>query len=238
MNLESEAIKTKYKKQKDKKSQNKNKKSNQSESLDLPITKEETISSSLDVDFNINPINIEKSQSFYYKKIGKTFAFFGDKDGNPLLIIGPHYPLFLFFMLLLTFFYFGVLSFFWRSISPKVKIMIIIFYIIFFVSYVYTAIINPGYPKHNLESRTGEPKNKFKFCNICKMYVNKEKLTFHCEECHICIEGRDHHCAWCGKCIGKRNLVSFYIWLFSLIGLIIAMTIGMVNAQLNMKGSY
>ena len=183
----------------------------------------------------MNPINIEKSQSFYYKKIGKTFTFFGDKDGNPLLIIGPHYPLFLLFICLLTFFYYGVLSFFWLFISTKVKILIIIFYIIFFISYVYTAIINPGYPKHNLESRTGEPKNKFRFCSICKMYVNKEKLTFHCDECHICIEGRDHHCAWCGKCIGKRNLISFYIWLFSLMGLIFAMSIGMVNAQLNMK---
>ena len=233
MNLESESIKTKYKKQKDKKPQNK--KIKESETLDLPITKEETISSSFDLDFNINPINIEKSQSFYYKKIGKTFTFFGDKDGNPLLIIGPHYPLFLLFICLLTFFYYGVLSFFWLFISTKVKILIIIFYIIFFISYVYTAIINPGYPKHNLESRTGEPKNKFRFCSICKMYVNKEKLTFHCEECHICIEGRDHHCAWCGKCIGKRNLISFYIWLFSLMGLIFAMSIGMVNAQLNMK---
>ena len=233
MNLESESIKTKYKKQKDKKPQNK--KIKESETLDLPITKEETISSSFDLDFNINPINIEKSQSFYYKKIGKTFTFFGDKDGNPLLIIGPHYPLFLLFICLLTFFYYGVLSFFWLFISTKVKILIIIFYIIFFISYVYTAIINPGYPKHNLESRTGEPKNKFRFCSICKMYVNKEKLTFHCDECHICIEGRDHHCAWCGKCIGKRNLISFYIWLFSLMGLIFAMSIGMVNAQLNMK---
>lgn len=233
MNLETESIKTKYKKQKDKKPQNK--KLKESETLDLPITKEETISSSFDLDFNINPINIEKSQSFYYKKIGKTFTFFGDKDGNPLLIIGPHYPLFLLFICLLTFFYYGVLSFFWLFISTKVKILIIIFYIIFFISYVYTAIINPGYPKHNLESRTGEPKNKFRFCSICKMYVNKEKLTFHCDECHICIEGRDHHCAWCGKCIGKRNLISFYIWLFSLMGLIFAMSIGMVNAQLNMK---
>ena len=233
MNLETESIKTKYKKQKDKKPQNK--KLKESETLDLPITKEETISSSFDLDFNINPINIEKSQSFYYKKIGKTFTFFGDKDGNPLLIIGPHYPLFLLFICLLTFFYYGVLSFFWLFISTKVKILIIIFYIIFFISYVYTAIINPGYPKHNLESRTGEPKNKFRFCSICKMYVNKEKLTFHCDECHICIEGRDHHCAWCGKCIGKRNLISFYIWLFSLMGLIFAMTFGMVNAQLNMR---
>ena len=233
MNLETESIKTKYKKQKDKKPQNK--KLKESETLDLPITKEETISSSFDLNFNINPINIEKSQSFYYKKIGKTFTFFGDKDGNPLLIIGPHYPLFLLFICLLTFFYYGVLSFFWLFISTKVKILIIIFYIIFFISYVYTAIINPGYPKHNLESRTGEPKNKFRFCSICKMYVNKEKLTFHCDECHICIEGRDHHCAWCGKCIGKRNLISFYIWLFSLMGLIFAMTFGMVNAQLNMR---
>jgi hypothetical protein len=234
MNLESESIKTKYTKQKNIKSNNNNSKTNESE-LDLPITKETIISSSFDSEFNINPINIEKSQSYYYKKIGKTYTFFGDKDGNPLLIIGPQYPLFIFFMILLSFFYFGVLSFFWKNISISVKIVLIIIYIIYFISYVYTAIINPGYPKHNLDSRTGEPKNKYKFCNICKMYVNKEKLTFHCEECHICIEGRDHHCAWCGKCIGKRNLCSFYIWLFSLVGLIFAMMIGMVNAEMNVK---
>ena len=69
MNLESEAIKTKYTKQKNKKSNNNNSKTNQSE-LDLPITKETIISSSIDSEFNINPINIEKSQSYYYKKIG------------------------------------------------------------------------------------------------------------------------------------------------------------------------
>ena len=81
-------------------------------------------------------------------------------------------------MILLTFFYFGVLSFFWKNISISVKIVLIIFYIIYFISYVYTAIINPGYKKHNLYSRTGEPKNKYKFCNICKMYVNREKINF------------------------------------------------------------
>ena len=62
-------------------------------------------------------------------------------------------------MILLTYFYFRVLYFaFFISIS--VKIVLIIFYIIYFISYIYTAIINPDYPKHNLDSRTGEPKNK------------------------------------------------------------------------------
>lgn len=39
--------------------------------------------------------------------------------------------------------------------------------------------------------------------------------TVHCEECEVCIEGYDHHCPWTSKCIGKKNLTYFYIWIFS-----------------------
>lgn len=36
-------------------------------------------------------------------------------------------------------------------------------------------------------------------------------------DCHVCVEGYDHHCPWTGKCIGKRNVRYFYAWLFFLV---------------------
>ncbi len=38
--------------------------------------------------------------------------------------------------------------------------------------------------------------------------------TFHCSYCDVCVIGYDHHCPWTSKCIGKKNLVQFYIFLF------------------------
>ena len=93
------------------------------------------------------------------------------------------------------------------------KIIGIIIYLIFFISYTYTFLINPGYPKHDIDSRRGEPRNIFTYCRLCKIWVNIKKNTSHCEICNICIEENDHHCVWTSKCIGKRNIFSFYIFL-------------------------
>ena len=34
--------------------------------------------------------------------------------------------------------------------------------------------------------------------------------SYHCRDCGVCIKGYDHHCPWVSKCIGHRNLKSFY----------------------------
>ena len=34
----------------------------------------------------------------------------------------------------------------------------------------------------------------------------------HCPDCDICILELDHHCVWTGKCIGKKNLYLFYVF--------------------------
>ncbi len=36
-------------------------------------------------------------------------------------------------------------------------------------------------------------------------------------DCRACIEEYDHHCPWTGKCIGKRNVWFFYLWLLFLV---------------------
>jgi hypothetical protein len=53
-----------------------------------------------------------------------------------------------------------------------------------------------------------------RYCEKCKVF--KPKRVFHCERCDICIEGFDHHCPWMSKCIGKKNLKSFYLFILSL----------------------
>lgn len=32
----------------------------------------------------------------------------------------------------------------------------------------------------------------------------------HCSMCKVCVDGLDHHCPWCGKCIGEKNIKQFY----------------------------
>ena len=52
------------------------------------------------------------------------------------------------------------------------------------------------------------------FCSYCKMY--RPHGAIHCARCDACIVSLDHHCPWTGKCIGKKNLRFFYIFLMSL----------------------
>ena len=61
------------------------------------------------------------------------------------------------------------------------------------------------------------PREKYKYCNECKIWVSNEKTTEHCFECNVCVEGYDHHCPWTGKCIAKDNLKSFYVFVYSLL---------------------
>ena len=152
------------------------------------------------------------SKNYFYKKIGNSFSFFGNKNGDPLIIIGPNWHFYICFSFTMSALYFFVFVNFWNFITYTPKLIGIIIYLIFFISYTYTFLINPGYPKHDIDSRRGEPRNIFTYCRICKIWVNQQKNTSHCEICNICIEGNDHHCVWTSKCIGKGNIVSFHIF--------------------------
>ena len=105
----------------------------------------------------------------------------------------------------------------WTNFSLFINILCIINLIIFQLSYTYTFIINPGYPKNDIGRKNGEPKDLFNFCRECKFYVYKNRNVNHCFDCGICIEGYDHHCPWTSKCIGSYNLFSSYVFLVSLI---------------------
>ena len=166
------------------------------------------------------PITIDQKQNYFYKKLGNTYSFFGDVYGNPKIIICPHWPLYACVTFVFSLGFFSMIIFLGKYLTVFVKLIGFIVYFLFFFSYSYTALINPGYPKHDIDSITGEPRKKFYYCSTCKMFVNREKNTSHCPDCDICVEGHDHHCPWTGKCIGKNNLTSFYIFIFSIFALI------------------
>lgn len=147
-----------------------------------------------------------------YKYVGRTLFLFLDKYENPIIIIGPHWPLYIFLFGLYT----GLMVFiyikYWKIIGIVLRIIGEILYPIFAISYTYTSFINPGYPKNSFGRAFGIPRNDYYFCELCRFWIRKSSYASHCFDCNICIEQQDHHCPWTGHCIGKNNLSTFYIF--------------------------
>lgn len=204
---------------------------------DIKFTKEEpvpNIENSKNSFYN-TAITIEKSKQFCCSKLGNTYALLGDREGNPLFIIGPHWPMYICLNGFVSGGFLLFFGYFWSYLNIFFKLLGLIIFGVFNGSYTYTFLINPGYPKHDLESKTGEPRNKFRYCGECKMWVNIEKHVSHCFECNICVEGYDHHCPWTGKCIGKYNLISFYVFVVSILFVFTYFILAVTNAQSNMS---
>lgn len=93
-------------------------------------------------------------------------------------------------------------------------------FIVFITSYIYTVLVNPGIPKREyyiknfLDKKID--KNYWQKCLKCNIMIPKHFQVHHCEDCKVCVMEEDHHCPWSGKCIGKYNLKSFYIFVNSL----------------------
>ena len=155
------------------------------------------------------------NKSHIYKFVGRSLFLFMDKYDNPLLIIGPHWPLFACFFGTINILYFIITIKLWHKFGFKSKLINQISYWLYTLSYSYTSLINPGYPKNNHERKTGYPRDEFYFCSVCKFYVKRSTDASHCDECGICIEGMDHHCPWTSHCVGKNNIITFYIFVLS-----------------------
>ena len=88
-----------------------------------------------------------------------------------------------------------------------IKIIFVINYFTFIISYLYTALINPGIPKRQYYFKYLETKNLAKNdwqkCSKCNILIPTNFKVTHCNRCQICIREHDHHCPWTSKCIGK-----------------------------------
>ena len=143
-----------------------------------------------------------------------------------IFIIGPNWAFYVCFSFFISALYYFILIYFWNLVNFGPKMVGIVIYIIFYFSYTYTFLINPGYPKHDTNLKISKSQDSFAYCNLCKMWINKQKNTFHCTICDICIEEYDHHCIWTSKCIGGSNIHSFNIFVvFSCIVILYGMVI-------------
>ena len=156
----------------------------------------------------------KKCRLYFY--VGRSLFIFLDKYNNPLFIIGPQWPMIIFvdsiIISLMLFLYIK----FWKYLCFATRLFGSINFWTAFLSYTYTSIINPGYPKNTIGRTFGIPKNDYYFCDYCRFYLRKTSYGSHCDLCDICIEKYDHHCIWTGHCIGKNNKITFYIFVPSI----------------------
>lgn len=82
-----------------------------------------------------------------------------------------------------------------------------------------TACSDPGIVWVDKKQDDGDPEqlsslNNTMECGRCN--VDRPRTATHCYECGVCVDQLDHHCPWTGKCIAKRNIQTFRIFLFFL----------------------
>lgn len=118
--------------------------------------------------------------------------------------------------------------YFWNSLEIITKSLGFIIIITNNLSYLYTALANPGLGKNYEVDNMSSLR---KLCGTCNIYYDKRK-TFHCSYCDICVYGHDHHCPWVGKCIGEKNLIAFYIFVSSTFGMIMYLFLATIFAQM------
>jgi hypothetical protein len=142
-------------------------------------------------------------------------VFLGFK--NPLILIGPDWLNFIGLISFYSITFVLVFICLGRYLGFFKKLIGYIIYIIYASSYIYTALGDPGMPSIKYESICVTEPDRFNRCSHCGCLTDLEAefITYHCFSCGVCIEGFDHHCPWTSKCIGKRSILSFYIFVFS-----------------------
>ena len=186
--------------------------------------------------------------------VGNSILLYGKKNSRfPLqAFVGPEWPCMMFTTLLII-----VPSYFWlvnvaSQWHPALLVCGIITTVVLLVCYLLTACSDPGVvwlepdveimgvnlatqgksAAEKLEA--GYPSSPKKegnvrmiMCGTCQ--IERPVTAKHCYECGLCVDELDHHCPWTGKCIAKKNLYTFYAFLWSLtfhllfvIGLVIA----------------
>lgn len=168
--------------------------------------------------FDPNSIEVTKTnnvinESFLYHKLGNCHAFFGNESGDPLFIIGPQWPMFIALTAIVNLIIYFLLIKFWSYYSIFFRGLGIFCATFFQITFTHCFVVNPGFPKNDIGRQSGIPKENYKFCPECKFYYDLTKKVNHCFDCGICIEGYDHHCPWVSKCIGRKNLYSFYCFM-------------------------
>ena len=187
-----------------------------------------------EIDPNNTKYKIKPKRCQLYKFVGRTLFLFLDRYENPLLIIGPHWGMYICFCGIITVLWSALYFTLWNKLNIFMRILGHISFWSYFLSYSHCALFNPGYPKNNFGRNFGYPRSEYTFCSLCNFYIKKSHYTHHCMDCDICIENYDHHCPWTGHCIGKNNIYTFYVFIGTSFFVIIYIVIAFLNGASKM----
>lgn len=102
--------------------------------------------------------------------------------------------------------------------SPSLHIVVQVVSYVLCAAHIATMLVltlsDPGIlPKTELsESEIQEKRDDgLRICPYCK--IVRPPRAQHCYICNVCVLELDHHCPWTGKCIGKKNIHFFYLFL-------------------------
>lgn len=100
-----------------------------------------------------------------------------------------------------------------------------------------SAALDPGYletPKNNDLMQIFKETDPSYLCFECSLITTLRSR--HCNVCHRCVDVFDHHCPWINNCIGKRNIIPFYlfiflqaVYLFGVLSLVLKFFIGLIK---------
>ena len=202
--------------------------------FDLPIVKDTPITQFSNLNLSNSPDYYKPKTKFNTMKTtrkGNMLMMCYNSNGEPFVVIGPHWPFTICVMIFIDaiiFFYFHFLKNLLHYTVYKIGLFISFTQII---SYILIFILNPGIPQkelwienyfknRNSTSISGDG-DSYRICNICIIVRRNSDNTHHCEECNICIKGVEHHCSWISKCISSKNKKLYFIFLISTFSLIV-----------------
>lgn len=195
--------------------------------FDFPTEKDISIRTDSSFDSRKNQKNSKNSRLNIIRK-GNMIMCLYNKKGEPLIVIGPHWPFAICMITFIDIISFCFFHYLWNSIYWIVRYIGVVIAFLQTMSYLLVFLYNPGVPPKELwienyfkEQHESDEPGSYRICNLCKIIMRVKDNTDHCEECNICIIGADHHCPWTSKCVGKNNKKIFYIFIGFTFGLII-----------------
>jgi hypothetical protein len=127
--------------------------------------------------------------------------------GNEDIMLGPHYLMLMCTYIIvvgLSVVIYGVVL---NQREEGERIAGLVLTILVILSLTVLALKDPG-----IAPVSSEPVGEMStFCEKCQSY--RKHGTIHCNDCNVCVEDYDHHCPWSSKCIGKRNVAWFHLFL-------------------------
>ena len=152
------------------------------------------------IDLNIEKDNIYNNEITFgnlinnkeTRKIGNLYTFFYLKDGNPLIVIGPHWPFYICLSTTITIICLSYFYIFWNLLGYVYITVGVLIYLGQIFSYSYTFMKNPGLPKNirQIKSFPNKLEKNYKFCSQCQIIINLYDNASHCDDCNVCIIGK------------------------------------------------